>query len=101
MSISLQFFHNQGIYSISFPIPLYIFRKKYPVKQKTFSDKLKALRIEANLSREKLAEHLKVSKSAVTNWEQGEAFPCGENLKKLKMLFKRDFDSPQEGDICN
>lgn len=41
----------------------------------TFSEKLLALRRDAGLSQEKLAEALNVSRQAVSRWEQGTAMP--------------------------
>jgi DNA-binding transcriptional regulator YiaG len=69
-------------------LSFHVVNKNYPVKQEMFPDKLRAIRIEASLSREKLAAHLRVSKSAVSNWEQGRGFPCSKNLKKLDSLFE-------------
>ena len=48
-----------------------------------FSDKLKKLRKENNLSQERLADLLEVSRQAVSKWESGSSYPDMEKLKKM------------------
>ena len=57
-----------------------------------FSDKLKSLRKEYNLTQEELAEKLDVSRQAITKWESGEGTPDVENLKQLAILFNTTLD---------
>ena len=46
-------------------------------------DKIKACRLQAHLSQEKVAELVGVSRQAVTKWESGQSSPNTENLFKL------------------
>lgn len=57
-----------------------------------FSDKLKKIRREYNLTQEELAEKLDVSRQAITKWESGEGTPDVENLKQLAILFNTTLD---------
>ena len=57
-----------------------------------FSEKLKLLRKEHNLTQEGLAEQLGVSRQAITKWESGEGVPEIENLKQLSALFGVSID---------
>ena len=50
------------------------------------------LRKEKNLSQEKLAELLGVSRQAVTKWESGKSFPDTENLLRLSEIFGISMD---------
>ena len=56
------------------------------------SKKLKELRAAAGLSQEKLAEHLMVSRQAVSKWENGEALPDMENMIALAKLYNTSLD---------
>lgn len=49
----------------------------------SFSDNLKAIRKEKNLSQEELAELLDVSRQAVSKWELGDGYP---EVEKLLMI---------------
>ena len=51
------------------------------------SEKLLALRKARAMSQEELAEHLDVSRQAVSRWEQGTAMPDAANLLQLSRLF--------------
>ena len=51
------------------------------------SEKLLALRKARAMSQEELAEHLDVSRQAVSRWEQGMAMPDAANLLQLSRLF--------------
>ena len=53
----------------------------------TFSEKLIRLRKREGISQEELAAYLKVSRQAVSRWEQGTALPDAGNLKKLRQRF--------------
>ena len=57
-----------------------------------FSDKLKTLRKQAQLSQEQLAEKLNVSRQAVTKWETGAGVPDIENLRAISALFRVSLD---------
>ena len=46
-------------------------------------DYLKQLRTQNNLSQEKLAEKLGVSRQSISKWEQGYAVPDTDNMFKL------------------
>ena len=51
-----------------------------------FSEKLKLYRKESNLTQEKLAKQLNVSRSLVARWEFGDVYPKLEILKELSNL---------------
>lgn len=53
---------------------------------------LKNLRKKHNLSQEKLAEKLGVSRQAVAKWENGDALPDIINCQKLSELYKVSID---------
>lgn len=57
-----------------------------------FSTKLKDLRRQANMSQEKMAEKLRVSRQAVTKWETGVGVPDIENVKAIASLFDISID---------
>lgn len=56
-------------------------------------DYLKKLRNENNLSQEKLAEKLGVSRQSISKWEQGYAVPDTDNLFKLSKLYGKSVDT--------
>lgn len=58
-----------------------------------FGEKLKTLRIKHELSQEKLAEMLNVSRQAVTKWENQNGMPDIENLKTIARIFDVTIDS--------
>lgn len=58
-----------------------------------FGEKLKSLRIKNELSQEKLAEMLNVSRQAVTKWENQNGIPDIENLKAIAQIFDVTIDS--------
>lgn len=53
---------------------------------------LKALRFEANLSREAVARRLNVSTTTVRSWELGLSDPSASQVKALAELFKVSSD---------
>lgn len=57
-----------------------------------FSENLRELRKERNLSQEGLAELLGVSRQAVSKWEQGEGYPEAETLLLLARELKVSLD---------
>ncbi len=58
----------------------------------TFGEKVQKLRKEASLSQEELAYRLKVSRQAVSKWENNNGFPETEKLIKLAELFHTNLD---------
>lgn len=66
-----------------------------------FSEKLKLLRKEHNLTQEGLAEQLGVSRQAITKWESGEGVPEIENFKQLSALFGVSIDELVKDDADN
>lgn len=50
-------------------------------------EKLVALRKKKGLSQAELAEHMNVSRQAISRWEVGEAVPSTEKLKVLSQLY--------------
>ena len=55
-----------------------------------FCDRLKELRINANLTKDELASKLSISRSAVAKWEQGRGIPNKESLQDICNLFNID-----------
>ena len=58
----------------------------------SFSDNLKQLRKEHNLSQEELAELLDVSRQTVSKWEQGQGYPEVEKLLLLSSKLNISLD---------
>lgn len=52
-----------------------------------FPERLKSLRQEKNIKQSDLAEHLKVTKSAVSGWEVGRNQPSFDILIELSIYF--------------
>lgn len=63
-------------------------------------DKLQELRKNKNLSQEKLAEKLDVSRQAVAKWENGETYPDIDNLISLSDIFNITLDRLLKEDNC-
>lgn len=59
---------------------------------------LKKLRIENNLSQEKLGEKLGLSRQSVSKWEQGNASPDIDNIMKLASLYNVSVESILSGE---
>ncbi|EJN94776.1 helix-turn-helix domain-containing protein [Streptococcus ratti] len=57
-----------------------------------FSNQLKKLRTECELSQEELANQLFISRQAISKWENGEAAPDMNNLIKLADIFEVSLD---------
>ena len=64
-----------------------------------FSEKLKLLRKENNLTQEELAEKLNVSRQAITKWESGDGIPDIINLKEISTLFNTTIDELVKEDM--
>ena len=58
-----------------------------------FSDKLRLLRTQANLSQEDLADELHVSRQSVSKWESGISFPEIEKLISISNYFHVSLDA--------
>ncbi len=54
----------------------------------TLAEKITHLRISSNISQEKLADLLKVSRQSVSKWESGESTPQVDKILELCSLFK-------------
>ena len=65
----------------------------------SFADNLKRIRKNKNLSQEELAELLKVTRQAVSKWEQGVGFPEVEKLLLLSNKLNISLDSLMSTEI--
>lgn len=57
-----------------------------------FSDKLKQLRMDRNMTQDELASQIYVSRSAISKWETGAGYPSIDSLKQLSKLFNISVD---------
>ena len=57
-----------------------------------FSDKLKILRAENNLTQDELADKVYVTRTAISKWENDNGYPSIESLKQIATLFKTTID---------
>ncbi|WP_270314755.1 MULTISPECIES: helix-turn-helix domain-containing protein [Streptococcus] len=57
-----------------------------------FPERLKALRLEADLTQQEVAEKLGISRPAYTYWEKGEKAPTPDKLPTLANLFNVSTD---------
>lgn len=58
----------------------------------TLSEKLYALRKKRGLSQEQLAEHLNVSRQAISKWESGQSIPDSDRLIAISGFFQVSLD---------
>ena len=58
----------------------------------TFGEKIQALRKDAGMSQEELAERLEVSRQAISKWERGAGYPETEKLIRMSRLFGVSLD---------
>jgi len=58
----------------------------------TFSDKLKELRKSKNITQEELANHIYVSRTAVSKWESNKGYPSIDTLRLLAEYFEVSID---------
>ena len=58
-----------------------------------FSERLKELRLEKDLSQKEVADLVHVNRVTYTNWERGKREPSFENLVKLADLLEVSLDS--------
>ena len=61
--------------------------------KKDFGEKLKQLRLNANLTQEYVAQSLDVSRQAVSKWENGSVRPSTNNLIALAKLYNIDVET--------
>ena len=66
----------------------------------SFAENLRQIREEKNISQEKLAELLDVSRQAVSKWEQGIGYPEVEKLLLLSKELDISLDSLMETEIA-
>lgn len=57
-----------------------------------FDEKLQQLRKQNNLTQEQLAEHLYVSRTAISKWESGKGYPNIDSLKCISKFFSVSID---------
>lgn len=57
-----------------------------------FSDKLKILRAEHNLTQDELADKIYVTRTAISKWETDNGYPSIESLKQIAKLFNTTVD---------
>ncbi len=63
-----------------------------------FNDKLQELRKSKGLTQEELAQHLYVSRTAVSKWESGRGYPNIDSLKTIAKFFSVTVDELLSGD---
>lgn len=63
-----------------------------------FHEKLQALRKQKGLTQEELAEHLYVSRTAVSKWESGRGYPSIDSLKAIASFFSVSIDGLLSGE---
>lgn len=65
-----------------------------------FKEKIQEIRKAKNLSQEKLAEKLNISRQAIAKWESGESYPDINNLILISKLFNISIDRLLKDDNC-
>ena len=65
----------------------------------TIAEKITHLRAVNNISQDKLANMLKVSRQTINKWENGDSLPQIENVKEICELFKVTADELLNDDI--
>ena len=63
-----------------------------------FHEKLQQLRKQKGLTQEQLAEHLFVSRAAVSKWESGRGYPNIDSLKSIAAFYSITIDALLSGD---
>lgn len=61
-------------------------------KMMKLGEKLKYLRKQHNWTQEQLAQHLNISRSQISKWENGELLPDVQSLEKLSNLYEVSID---------
>ena len=64
-----------------------------------FSDNLKKLRKDMNLSQEDLADKLGVSRQSISKWESGVVYPEMDKMVQLCKLFNVSMDDLLNSDV--
>lgn len=59
----------------------------------TIGQRIRNTRVEQNISQESLAELVEVSRQTISKWENGAAYPSGENLTALSKIFHIPIDA--------
>ncbi len=62
------------------------------------SERLREARLQANLSQEKLAEEIYVSRQTISNWENGKTYPDIMSILLLSDLYEISLDELLKGD---
>lgn len=57
----------------------------------TFAEELNALRKERHITQEQLAKEMNVSRTAISNWENGKALPDIDTIKRLSQVMHYNF----------
>ena len=57
-----------------------------------FNEKLQELRKQKNMTQDELAEHLYVSRTAISKWESGRGYPSIDSLKEIAKYFSVTID---------
>lgn len=67
-----------------------------------FKDKIKYLRELNNMTQEEFAQKIHVTRTAVSKWENGKAYPSLDSLKDISVLFNVAIDDliSEDQDIC-
>ena len=63
-----------------------------------FHEKLQELRRQKGLTQEQLAEHLFVSRAAVSKWESGRGYPNIDSLKAIAAFYSVTIDALLSGE---
>jgi len=62
--------------------------KGYPIKPKTFGEKLRKHRMDLGLFQKDVAKFIGVSTDTITYWEKGRTEPSKKNIVKIKEFLK-------------
>ena len=65
-----------------------------------FSDNLKKLRKDMNLSQEDLADKLGVSRQSISKWESGVVYPEMDKMVQLCKIFNLSMDDLLNNDVA-
>lgn len=57
-----------------------------------FAQRLKELRLQANLTQKDIADQLNITQPTYQGWESGKRNPSGKTLEKLSLLFNVSID---------
>ena len=65
----------------------------------SIGDKILELRKNANMSQEKLAEKLNITRQTISNWELGQTLPDIEQTKEISKIFNITLDELVDNDV--